>query len=116
MKDNREEISVFKECGKEVLSLLGTQLYKVLEAAGMWLKEGVEILLGDDGRREKMGVKITSVKEEFLKLDRLVEIGKANIVPNSNQIVALIKKCDKSTIIYLAYCKDKELLPEKENN
>lgn len=116
MKDvlTGEGLSILKECGKDLLTTLENEINRILKAAGLWLKEGVECFLNDSN--QKSSVKVTPIKEEFLKLDRLVEIAKANIVPNSNQIAAILKKGDNSTIIYLAYCKDKELLPEKDNN
>lgn len=110
MNNEQSQLSIVGELGKEVLSALEQQLNKILQTAGVWLKEGLDSFLGGSEN-----VKVVSYKEEFLKQDRLVEIARTHIVPNSNQIVAVMKKAENSTIIYLAYCKDKELLPECDN-
>lgn len=63
------------------------------------------------------GVTITPVEVEMLTKEKLVEIAKQNIVPNSNQVAATIN--DKSSnvyYVYLAYVKDRTLLPNEENN
>lgn len=55
------------------------------------------------------------IEKQFLNQQELVEIAQRNIVPGSNQICAWLTKNEKTYTIFLAYAKNKELLPEKNN-
>lgn len=55
------------------------------------------------------------IQKEFLNMQGLIEIAQKNIVPNSNQVCAWLKKDDKTCTIFLAYANNRELLPENLN-
>lgn len=52
----------------------------------------------------------------LLDMETLVSMAKQYITSKSNEIVALRTKEDDGYIIYLAYAKDRQLLPTKDNN
>lgn len=52
---------------------------------------------------------------EVLDMQTLVGMAKKYIVPKSNEIVAIKVKQEDGYFIYLAYSKDRELLPAAEN-
>lgn len=55
-------------------------------------------------------------EEDVLSKNRLVEIAKECIVPNSNEVVAMKQNSENlGCVIYLAYALNKELLPQEKN-
>lgn len=58
---------------------------------------------------------IKTIIVETLTKDKLVQTIKENIVPNSNEVAALIKKDDEKAYLYTAFLKDGELLPAEKN-
>lgn len=52
---------------------------------------------------------------DMLDMSTLVSFAKKYIVQNSNEIVAMKVKQDDSCFIYLAYSKDRQLLPTTDN-
>ena len=51
----------------------------------------------------------------LLDMETLVSMAKQYITPKSNEIIALRTKEDDGYIIYLAYAKDRQLLPTQDN-
>ena len=74
-----------------------------------------EILFGDPDFPND--INIIPIEKEFLTKEALLEIAKQHIIPNSNEVLAMIgKESSKHYYIYLAYSKDREMLPQEENN
>lgn len=63
------------------------------------------------------GMKGTAVGKELdtLNLTTLVNFAKQYIVPQSNEIIAMKIKQDANIYVYLAYSKDRQLLPPSMN-
>jgi len=62
-------------------------------------------------------INIIPIEKEFLTNESLLEIAKQYIVPNSNEVLAMLgKNSQKYYYVYLAYSKDKEMIPRNENN
>ena len=59
--------------------------------------------------------KTVRITKELLKKEDITEAAKNNIVPNSNMVAALLEKKEDIYIVYLAFLRDKELLPLNEN-
>ncbi len=60
---------------------------------------------------------VNKVQKDFLNKEGLVTIAKENRVPDANE-VCVMKKDDedgKGYIVYIAYAKDRELLPMEQN-
>lgn len=52
---------------------------------------------------------------QFLTKDKLVQTLKENIVPDSNEVAALLRKDKNKIYLYTAYLKDRELIPVDKN-
>lgn len=94
-----------------------------------WLKEQARALdwgiLFDDLKREAEealrsgmpgNIKTVCVEKELLKRADLVKIARENIVAGSNQVLAAINKEEKSAYyVYMAYARDREMIPQEKN-
>jgi hypothetical protein len=111
---------IFAQMGKQFLKVLVPGLYDVLKDAlkrsGVWIEDGIKKQIKDmncfPGNVESKTVRIT---KELLKKEDITEAAKNNIVPNSNMVAALLEKKEDIYIVYLAFLRDKELLPSNEN-
>lgn len=65
-----------------------------------------------DGNRKTDTIMI---QETFLNKEKLISIAKKNIVSGATEVVAYKTSKADSFIIYLAYSKEKELLPVEQN-
>ena len=61
------------------------------------------------------GSKIVKAQTALLRQDDLVNLSKANMVPGANQVFAFLQKNEADYIVFLAYGKDRELLPNDQN-
>ena len=95
---------------KILVKNVGTVLTKIKEEYVPLLDELIKNLTG-----ETKGIAFGKTTE-LLDMKTLVSMAKQYVTPNSNEIVALRTKEDDGYIIYLAYSKDRQLLPTEDNN
>lgn len=124
---NPKIIEVGVQMIEQVAPYLKEQFFKSVEQLGIWAKEKIS---STDWEKKidnffsesffpeiPENVKITKVEKELVNKADLIEIAKQNIVPNSNEVLAMLNdKGKKAYYLYLAYSKDKEMLPQEENN
>ena len=69
------------------------------------------------GQNVGSNIDVKIFEEKFLEKNTLVKIAKDNIAKGANQVVAYRPNSSSSDYyyIYLAYAKDRELLPQEEN-
>ena len=69
------------------------------------------------GQNIGSNIDVKTFEEKFLEKNTLVKIAKDNIAKGANQVVAYRPNSSSSDYyyIYLAYAKDRELLPQEEN-
>lgn len=98
---------------EEIAPVLIEQLKSALQKAGAWIIGKVGDVLGNNG--QNTNIKTVLVKRDLLKRDDIIQIAKENIVPNSNMVAAMMDSTENLYVVYLAYLRDKELLPVEEN-
>lgn len=98
---------------EEVAPVLIEQMKSALQKAGAWIIDKVGDFIGSIG--QDTNIKTVLVKRDLLKKDDIIQIAKENIVPNSNMVAALMDSTKDCYVVYLAYLRDKELLPVEEN-
>ena len=98
---------------EEIAPVLIEQMESALQEAGAWIIDKVENFIGDNG--QNTNIKAVLFKRDLLKKDDIIQIAKENIVPNSNMVAALMNSTKDCYVVYLAYLRDKELLPVEEN-
>ena len=112
---------------EQVAPYLKEQFFKTIEQLGIWAKEKIsnvdwekkiDVFFSEPFFPEiPQNVKITKLEKELMNKANLIEIAKQNIVPNSNEVLAMLNDKGKNAYyLYLAYSKDKEMLPQEENN
>lgn len=99
---------------EQIAPVLIEKMKSALQRAGVWIMDKVEDFIGGIG--QDPNVKTVLEKRELLKKDDIIQIAKENSVPNSNMVAALLESTENRYIVYLAYLRDKELLPQEENN
>jgi hypothetical protein len=112
--------TTFVQMGKQLLKEFGPEIIEgmkdALKRLGVWIEEGIKKKIDDmidcQVNVESKTVRIT---KELLKKEDITEAAKNNIVPNSNMVAALLEKKEDIYIVYLAFLRDKELLPLNEN-
>lgn len=119
------------ETGVQILETVGPhlkeQFFKAVEKIGIWVEgklngidweEKIDVFFSNwPTSTIPENVKITKVKKENLNKEDLIEIARQNIVPNSNEVLALLDdKRENADFIYLAYAKDQEIIPQESNN
>ena len=113
MKPIQEVVAVIKEtlCGVGNL-VVDTTLKPLAEEFTRILNE----LFGDQDVPQELPKNMKVYDVDVISKDKLVEIARECMVPNCNEVAAM-KKNGKGyeCIIYLAYSKDKELLPQEKN-
>jgi hypothetical protein len=101
----------FKKIGGMILPIVIEELKKKLEEVWQML-----ISSYNENSKESMSNVHKIVKEkDLLKKDDLVEAARENIVSGSDGVCAMLKKTDSKVFVFLAYLKDKELLPSDTN-
>ena len=111
---------IFVQMGKQFLKELAPKIIEgmkdALKRLGVWIEEGVKKKI-DDMIDYQVNVESKTVRitKELLKKEDITEAAKNNIVPNSNMVAALLEKKEDIYIVYLAFLRDKELLPLNEN-
>lgn len=61
-------------------------------------------------------VNVVCVEKEALRKEDLVQIARENIVADSNQVLAAINTTEQSAYyVYLAYARDREMIPQEQN-
>ena len=124
---NPKIIEVGAHMIEQVAPYLKEQFFKSVEQLGIWAKEKIS---STDWEKKidnffsesffpeiPENVKITKVGKELVNKADLIEIAKQNIVPNSNEVLVMLNDKGKNAYyLYLAYSKDKEMLPQEENN
>lgn len=124
---NQKIIEVGVQMIEQVAPYLKEQFFKSVEQLGIWAKEKIssidwekkidDLFSGPFFPEIPENVKITKVEKELMNKANLIEIAKQNIVPNSNEVLAMLNDKGKNAYyLYLAYSKDKEMLPQEENN
>ncbi len=111
---------IFVQMGKQFLKELAPKIIEgmkdSLKRSGVWIEDGIKKKIDDmidyQVNVESKPVRIT---KELLKKEDITEAAKNNIVPNSNMVAALLEKKEDIYIVYLAFLRDKELLPLNEN-
>lgn len=80
-------------------------------------KEMVPIIknLIESFKNEKKKTDTIMVRESLLNREKLIEIAKKHIVVGATEVVAYKTSKSDSFIVYLAYSKNKELLPVEQN-
>lgn len=108
---------------KDVAPYLKDQFFKTVEKFGIWIstvdwEKKIDTFFSEHLPPDiPENVKITKVEKELIDKTNLFEIAKQNIVPNSNEVLAIFNDKGKNAYyLYLAYSKDKEMLPQEENN
>jgi hypothetical protein len=113
MKPIQEMVAVIKETLRGVGNLVvDTTLKPLAEEFTRILNE----LFGDQDVPQELPKNMKVYDVDVISKDKLVEIARECMVPNCNEVAAM-KKNGKGyeCIIYLAYSKDKELLPQEKN-
>jgi len=113
MKPIQEVVAVIKETLRGVGNLVvDTTLKPLAEEFTRILNE----LFGDQDVPQELPKNMKVYDVDVISKDKLVEIARECMVPNCNEVAAM-KKNGKGyeCIIYLAYSKDKELLPQEKN-
>lgn len=111
---------IFVQMGKQFLKELAPKIIEgmkdALKRSGVWIEDGIKKKI-DDMIDYQVNVesKTVSINKELLKKEDITEAAKNNIVPNSNMVAALLEKKEDVYIVYLAFLRDKELLPLNEN-
>ena len=83
-------------------------------------------LFGENGSLEKIKEELQQFVDaakldvafedvELLTMNKIVEVAKQHIVPNSNEVVVFKTMKEDSFFVYIAYAKDRDLLPQEEN-
>jgi hypothetical protein len=98
---------------EEVAPILIEQMKSALQKAGAWIIGKVGDIVRSIGQDSNINTVL--VKRDLLKKDDIIQIAKENIVPNSNMVAALMDSTEDCYVVYLAYLRDKELLPVEEN-
>ena len=112
--------TTFVQMGKQLLKEFGPEIIEgmkdALKRLGVWIEEGIKKKI-DDMIDYQVNVESKTVRitKELLKKEDITEAAKNNIVPNSNMVAALLEKKEDIYIVYLAFLRDKELLPLNEN-
>ena len=74
------------------------------------------LLCGAENPEQQLPKNMKVYEVEVVTKDKIVEIAKECMFPNCNEVVAMKKNGkDYDSIIYLAYSKDRELLPQEKN-
>ncbi len=113
MKPIQEVVAVIKETLRGVGNLVvDTTLKPLAEEFTRILNE----LFGNQDVQQELPKNMKVYDVDVISKDKLVEIARECMVPNCNEVAAM-KKNGKGyeCIIYLAYSKDKELLPQEKN-
>ena len=113
MKPIQEVVAVIKETLRGVGNLVvDTTLKPLAEEFTRILNE----LFGNQDVQQELPKNMKVYDVDIISKDKLVEIARECMVPNCNEVAAM-KKNGKGyeCIIYLAYSKDKELLPQEKN-
>lgn len=111
---------IFVQMGKQFLKELAPEIIEgmkdALKRSGVWIEDGIKKKI-DDMIDYQVNVESKTVRitKELLKKEDITEAAKNNIVPNSNMVAALLEKKEDIYIVYLAFLRDKELLPLIEN-
>lgn len=112
---------IFVQMGKQFLKELAPEIIEgmkdALKRSGVWIEDGIKKKIDDmiDYQVNVESKTVVRITKELLKKEDITEAAKNNIVPNSNMVAALLEKKEDIYIVYLAFLRDKELLPLNEN-
>ena len=107
--------------------ILREQFKKAIEKIGLWFMEKItdidweqkidSFFSAQQSPDTNNDIKITKVEKECLNKTDLIEIAKQKIVSNANEVLEMLNdKASNVYVIYIAYSKNKEILPKEENN
>lgn len=99
---------------KEVFPVIAEEAKKTIGDIANDAKEAWKEFLNKI-KEQKSPSYINATEVELLNTNILLDLIKANIVPNSNEVYVMKKEKEDAYYVYVSYGKDKELI-EKEKN
>lgn len=117
-KNGDSSLNGVEEMIKDAFTFLATATVGLLETLRTEFKPIADSFISNvRGNTDNGGCKVTSFGKEVETLDMntLIGFGKQHIVVGSNEIVAMKVAQPLGYYVYLAYSKDKELLPVQNN-
>ena len=109
-------IAMLKEKWSPILGFEEKELLDRIKKLGGKIENDVIPMVSSFFKNLFSSKNITSVNEEFLTLPRLVEISKKYIVEYATEAAAYKQMKDETFFVYLAYCKDGELISQESNH